>query len=354
MYYKKIKLLSWNVRGLVNNEKANVVRDVVRASRCDICCMQETKFSGNGNDLNYFSRVLPSYFERQYAILYALGTRGGCFIAWKRDYEMMNSWSTRHSVTAILRQSSTAKILAVTTVYGPTTDEDKPTFLMELKQLKEMIDHPWALTGDFNMVRFLIDRSGDLRGMDLMTLFNDLITETDLMDVPLKNRAFTWSSKRPQPVFSKLDRIFITNNLSNKFPIITMNAFETTVSDHAPLLLHCRQNETTWKLFCLENFWLQYQEVRQIIHDIWSTPDDSIPCTDMFQVRTKRLQVALRQWHLTNFKNSNTRMEESKKQILILDQLEESRQLTQAEFRTRIRQKEVVFQIANILEAQWS
>lgn len=60
MLQKKISLLSWNVRGLGNDEKCLVVRNVIKNSRCDICALQETK--GNRVDLSYVSRFLPSFF----------------------------------------------------------------------------------------------------------------------------------------------------------------------------------------------------------------------------------------------------------------------------------------------------
>lgn len=91
------------------------------------------------------------------------------------------------------------------------------------------------------MVKWLIDRSGDMRGLNLMCLFNNAIRDLRLMDIPLKNCAFTWSSKRLEPVFSKLDRVFLSPQWSVQFPIITLEAFEMTVSNHPPLLLTCKQ-----------------------------------------------------------------------------------------------------------------
>lgn len=101
-----------------------------------------------------------------------------------------------------------------------------------------------------------------------MCLFNDLIRETRIIDIPLRNRNFTWSSKRPQPVFSKLDRVFTSIIFSNKFPIVTLNALEVAISDHASLLLQCRHNRSNWKPFRLENFWLNYPQVKQIIESV--------------------------------------------------------------------------------------
>lgn len=93
-------------------------------------------------------------------------------------------------------------------------DAHKPAFIRELGSLASQVHHPWVLGGDFNLVRWLTDRSGNQRSFTLMSLFNDLIRDLDLIDIPLRNRRFTWCSNRPEPTHSKLDRIFITPDLS--------------------------------------------------------------------------------------------------------------------------------------------
>lgn len=60
-------------------QKADVVRDVIRSSRCDICCIQETKM--NTYNLNYLSYILPSFFETRCEVLCAIGMTGGCLVS---------------------------------------------------------------------------------------------------------------------------------------------------------------------------------------------------------------------------------------------------------------------------------
>lgn len=89
MIYKKLKILSWNVRGLGDFEKSLVVRNVIRSSRCDIVCLQETKIA----DLacSHMADFLPSFFDKQCAFINAIGSSGGCLIAWKRNYSLISS-----------------------------------------------------------------------------------------------------------------------------------------------------------------------------------------------------------------------------------------------------------------------
>lgn len=174
MNYKKITILSWNCRGLGILEKCNVVREIIRSSRCDVCMLQETKI--NEFSLNYMLPFLPSYFNQKCVFNVADRSKGGILIAWKNNYELLNSWSTPHTVTVTLFNISSGSTTTYTVAYGPSSsDELRGRFIEELNELPKLIQTPWILVGDFNLVRWLIDRTGDLRCSPLMDLFNDFI-----------------------------------------------------------------------------------------------------------------------------------------------------------------------------------
>lgn len=145
-----------------------------------------------------------------------------------------------NSVTVLLKQIKSGQLVAISNVYEPSEDIFKPQFVQELSQLSSMISYPWCIAGDFNLVRWLTDISASLSNFRLMQLFNDFVAGAGLVDTPLRNRLFTWSSKRPQPIFSKLDRVFITIEWTEAYPVITLEALEVLVSDHAPLVLTCK------------------------------------------------------------------------------------------------------------------
>lgn len=137
-----------------------------------------------------------------------------------------------------------------------------------MRLCQPLIDYPWILEGDFNQVRWVNDRSGDLRGLSLICEFNDVITDFEVLEIPLKNRKYTWSSKRSEPTFSKLDRVFLSADWNLKFPTITLQALEMTVSDHAPLLLECKNLQTQRRQPRLETFWLKYKQASDIVSQI--------------------------------------------------------------------------------------
>lgn len=184
--------------------------------------IQETKC--NTVDLFSMSRFLPSYFDPNVAFNLSIGTAGGSIIAWKRSYTLLNSWSTCHTITTVLKSSTMGVKMMITNIYGPSEDVLKPAFVEELRHIAVWVDLPWILAGDFNLVRWLMDRSSSIRGFALMELFNGFISDAGIVDIPLRNRAYTWSSKRPTPVFSKLDPVFLSHEWQNSYPIVTLEA----------------------------------------------------------------------------------------------------------------------------------
>lgn len=79
MNTKKLKMLCWNVIGLEDVNKCNVVRNVVRTSRYEVCCMQEVKW--NTFNFQYVNRVLPFFFNKNCAMIFANNFKGRLLIA---------------------------------------------------------------------------------------------------------------------------------------------------------------------------------------------------------------------------------------------------------------------------------
>lgn len=279
MIHKKIKILSWNCRGLGDLEKCRVVSDVIRNSRCDVVLLQETKL--NEVNLRYVLSFLPSFFNSNCAFNQASHSKGGLIIAWKRAFDLQMCYSTPHTLTVSLRNCKEDREILITNVYGPAVESEKARFIDELIYVRDQVNLPWILAGDFNLVRWMVDRSGIMREFELMDLFNDFIRQSGLVDVPLSNRLFTWSNKRPQPSFSKIDRVLISGEWNIDFPVITLEAKEMVVSDHTPLLLTCKNTVPQPKNFRLETFWFKYEIPRVLVQRLWEGKEVRGPPTNL-------------------------------------------------------------------------
>lgn len=203
---------------------------------------------------------------------------------------------------AVLEQISTGAILLFTNVYGPSVATLKPAFIEESRSLSLLVNQPWIIGGDFNLVHWLIDRSGSQRSFRLMDLFNDLIRDLQLVDVPLSNRQFTWCNNIPEPTHSRLDRIFLSPDMAAQFPSFSLKATEVLASDHAPLILSLIQQRSTKRHFKMELFWLKNPEATYIIHTTWNEISQlHTGGIQKFNTYYELLHSWLRSWHCTNF-----------------------------------------------------
>jgi hypothetical protein len=64
------------------------------------------------------------------------------------------------------------------------------------------------IIGDFNFYRSLEDRNRDGANMQDIMVFNEMISNLGLQEIPLKDRNFTWSNMQQDPLLEQLDWCF--------------------------------------------------------------------------------------------------------------------------------------------------
>jgi exonuclease III len=68
-------------------------------------------------------------------------------------------------------------------------------------------------------------------------LFNIVIDSLDLREIEMSDHKFTWANSRMVPTYEKLDRVLVSTEWEQDFPLATVDALSREVSDHTPLLL---------------------------------------------------------------------------------------------------------------------
>jgi len=69
-----------------------------------------------------------------------------------------------------------------------------------------------------------------------MGRFRRFLDETELLELRLNGRLYTWSNERDAPTLERIDRVFASEDWSLLFPDHNLSALATECSDHAPLL----------------------------------------------------------------------------------------------------------------------
>jgi hypothetical protein len=100
----------------------------------------------------------------------------------------------------------------VTNVYGPCEVVAKAEFTTWLYNYDASTNDLWMVVGDFNLMRCPENKNRPGGNTNDMLLFNDIIQHLDLVEVPLKGRAFTWSNMQVNCLLEKIDWVFTSSN----------------------------------------------------------------------------------------------------------------------------------------------
>ncbi len=129
-----------------------------------------------------------------------------------------------------------------------------------------------------------------------MLAFRCVINDLHLIDLPINNQAFTWTSGRPSPTLERLDRAFISHDWHAHFPRSLLRALPRSRSDHSPLMLTAHSFIPAAHLFKFESFWLRHPAVTGIISTAWTAASDSGLHTSRFASKFDRVTGALKDW----------------------------------------------------------
>ncbi|GJW43819.1 retrovirus-related pol polyprotein from transposon TNT 1-94 [Tanacetum coccineum] len=161
-------------------------------------------------------------------------------------------------------------------------------------------DGECILLGDFKEVRYEHERHGSLFNSHGANSFNNFITITGLIDLPLEGYSFTWAYKYVSKMI-KLDRFLISEVLLALFTSISALCLGKHLSDHRPILL-CELNVDYGPTpFWFFHSWSSKKGFNKMIEDSWKNFDYQGRCNDdMIQERSNLLK------ELRDFNNDST------------------------------------------------
>ncbi|XP_058760344.1 uncharacterized protein LOC131633667 [Vicia villosa] len=135
-----------------------------------------------------------------------------------------------------------------------------------------MSNLPWCIIGDFNDLLSQADKRGLHPHPNwLCSGFQDVVAECNLTDIPLEGHPFTWIKSRgaEHMIEERLDMSLADPNWLHIFSVAKLTNLVATHSDHSPILLCCDpvDNRQTRRSFRFENWWLQEEEVVDVVEN---------------------------------------------------------------------------------------
>jgi hypothetical protein len=195
----------------------------------------------------------------------------------------------------------TGQELYLTNVYGRCTRDDKVNFINWLYNYDCSALDLWLVMGDFNLIRCPenINRPGG--NVNELLLFNDVISHLDLVEVPLKNKVFTWSNMQSNCLLEKLDWIFTSSGWTLSFPNTLAYAISHATSDHVPYVTQMDSMVAKLNIFRFENFWASLPDFLPMVKIFWDLPHGQADASLTISAKFKALRRGLKAWGQGDF-----------------------------------------------------
>jgi hypothetical protein len=138
--------------------------------------------------------MAPKHFKK-IAFSPAEGAWWGIFVGWNDSlFQGQVFYSSKFAITINFTSTQNAEHWRLTSVYGPCHGQERQDFIQWLNNLDIGDDINWLLLGDFNFYRSLENRNREGGNMYDILLFNEVISNLGLQEIPLKGRSYTWTN----------------------------------------------------------------------------------------------------------------------------------------------------------------
>ena len=233
------------------------------------------------------------------------GHNGGLALLWTREINLEIKNFGNHHIDAIIIEETSNFKWRFTGFYGhPQTHMRQQSWDL-LEFLKNQSQLPWFCFGDFNEVLSMDKKSsGAVRSQSQMDRAGD------------------------SRVYLRLDRAFATSDWFDKFGEVKVNHLVYSTSDHCALYVADPKapKQPNTRCFHFEAMWAKSDECRNIIEAVWSSAGNVNTAKGM-AAALKACAMDLKAWSSATFKQIPKKIQEKRKRLSNLVQLDRDGQL---------------------------
>ena len=202
-------VVSWNCRGLGHPSKINFLKDLIKSKKPDILLIQDTKLSSQEME----GIIGKSRIYEGLAIS-TMGASGGISTIWeKMKWKLQQHTRKDHWINTKLENIETGGTKSIYNIYSTNHYKDKETCWETLKEsIGDDREDNILVGGDLNLILKAKEKRGGnfLLDQNRETL-EEIMEQSNLLDIPPKNGKYTWDNRRIGKANIKeiLDRILI-------------------------------------------------------------------------------------------------------------------------------------------------
>ncbi|XP_058756407.1 uncharacterized protein LOC131629638 [Vicia villosa] len=279
--------MTFNVRGCGNSIKKGRICQLLNKGKAVMCFLQETKVEVMTDDI--VKSLWGSMAEVEWSAKGSDGRSGGILIMWRKNV-ITPVCSFMGNGYLGINASYRGKNCYFINVYSPCFCADKRKLWYDLLLLKSRwIKGEWIVRGDFNAVKFVVERRGRIDGgrRGVMEDFNSFINLIELVDVLVLGCIHTWINSSGS-ASSRLDRFLISDGIIQWWKIVAQCSGSRDISDHRPVLIKTSNLDWGPKPFKVFNTWFQHKDFICFVKSAW----------DSFHVRGKKFFVIREKFRL--------------------------------------------------------
>ena len=105
-----------------------------------------------------------------------------------------------------------------------------------------------------------------------MIAFNDFIRPQQLIELPIKGRAYTWSNMQTDPFLEQLDWFLTSINWTATYPNTLVMPLGKPVSNHIPCVVEIETSIPRSKIFRFECYWVEHPGFLDLVQAVWKRP----------------------------------------------------------------------------------
>ena len=149
--------LNCNIRGMTTTGRKPTIIDTIGRTKASIVCFQETK---EETITDSFLKSLVGNIIFCWNMIPSTGSAGGILMGVDLDLFDVLAWEFRQSSIACQVKFKPKDLtLTFVSVYGSPYEEGKEEFISELHSILMNTSGPLLIGGDFNLVRYQVEKS---------------------------------------------------------------------------------------------------------------------------------------------------------------------------------------------------